>query len=134
MPMDPMIQTATLSLAWFITGVVAGRHLMPQKRKKSNRSKRAPGGGGGRSGVSELYVGNLPYGCSERELRKMFSRHGQVVSVRLIKNRSNGKSKGFGFVEMPDSDVPGAVKALSGKPMKGRKLVVNEAKSRARRR
>jgi len=129
-----MIRTAIWSLAWFITGVMAGRHLIPRKqnknRSRNSKSKRSPG----KSGVSELYVGNLPYGCSERDVRKMFSRYGQVTSVRLIKNRSNGKSKGFGFVEMPNSDIPAAVKALSGKPMKGRKLVVNEARSRARKR
>ncbi len=120
-----------LSLAWFLAGLLAGRRLAPAK-KKSKRDRRPSGRQEGRRGTSEVYVGNLPYGCTERDLRKMFSSYGQVSSVRLIKNRSNGKSKGYGFVEMPSSDIPAAVKALSGKPMKGRKLVVNEAKSRAR--
>lgn len=129
MPIDPMTNVAMLSLAWFVTGVLAGRMLStPKKSPKRSARRRSPGG----RSTSEVYVGNLPYGYTERDIRKLFSPHAQVAGVRLIKNRANGKSKGYGFVEMPNSDIPAAIKALSGRAMKGRKLVVNEAKSRAR--
>ena len=63
----------------------------------------------------------------------IFDKYGKVSSARIIKNKFNGKSKGFGFVEMPDaSEAEAAVQALNGKDVQGRKLVVNEAKSRSR--
>ena len=81
----------------------------------------------------ELYVGNLPYKTSERELIKLFEKHGNVISARLIKNKGNGKSRGYGFIEMAtQDDADKAVKAMSGAEVHGRKLVVNEAKSQSR--
>ena len=63
----------------------------------------------------------------------MFSEFGKVASVRIIKNQYNGKSKGYGFVEMSSrNDAGSAVKSLNGKEHKGRKIVVNEAKTRSR--
>ena len=93
------------------------------------------GGAGARSDsdVVEMYVGNLSYNVSEKDLRGEFEPYGEVVSVRIIKNRFNGKSKGFGFVEIAGrNDASQAVRALNGKDIKGRKVVVNEAKSEAR--
>ena len=67
-------------------------------------------------------------------LSKAFEPHGKVISARIIRNKFNNKSKGFGFVMMADEkEADDAVKALNGKDLDGRKLVVNEAKSRARR-
>lgn len=81
----------------------------------------------------ELYVGNLPYDTSEKDLEKTFGEFGAVASIRIISNRVSGKSKGFGFIEMADQrGATAAVEAMDGHEMKGRKLVVNEAKSRTR--
>lgn len=81
----------------------------------------------------ELYVGNLPYDTSESDLERIFSEFGAVASIRVIGNRMSGKSKGFGFVEMADQQgATAAAQAMNGRELKGRKLVVNEAKSRNR--
>jgi RNA recognition motif-containing protein len=78
-----------------------------------------------------IYVGNLPYGATEDELRQAFEAYGQVSSVKIIMDRETGRSKGFGFVEMPMSgEANQAISGLSGTPMNGRPLRVNEAQAR----
>ncbi len=76
-----------------------------------------------------IYVGNLPFGASEDELRQMFAEFGQVSSVSIIKDHITGQSRGFAFVEMPDG-VQGqaAITGVNGKPMGSRPLKVNEAR------
>ena len=79
----------------------------------------------------DIYVGNLPYEITEEELRATFEAYGQVTSVRIIKDRETGRSRGFGFVEMPStSEGQAAIAALNGRPFKGRPLTVNEARGR----
>ena len=81
-------------------------------------------------GSIEIYVGNLSYDLTEDQLRKEFEAFGKVNSARIITNRFNGKSKGFGFVHMPNrAEVDAALKALSDKEFLGRKLKCNEAKN-----
>ena len=81
-------------------------------------------------GSVEIYVGNLSYDMTEDQLRKEFEAYGTVNSARIITNKYNGKSKGFGFVHMPNrAEVDAAVKALSDKEILGRKLKCNEAKN-----
>jgi len=81
----------------------------------------------------EIYVGNLSYNVKEGDLSKTFKKYGAVQNVRIITNLQNGKSKGFGFVEMPNrAEAQRAIEDLDDKDIKGRKLVVNEAKSQAR--
>ena len=66
-------------------------------------------------------------------MRRAFETYGKVASARLIKNKFNGKSRGYGFVEMPDrGQAMAAIRALNGNEIKGRRIVVNEAKSEAR--
>ena len=78
-----------------------------------------------------LYVGNLPYGVTEDDLRAAFSEFGEVSSVNVISDKFSGQSKGFGFVEMPDnSEADTAIKALNGSEMQGRNIKVNQAKPR----
>lgn len=82
-----------------------------------------------------IYVGNLPYEVSDEELREVFARFGQVASANVIKDRQSGKSKGFGFVEMPtQSEAQAAIAGLNGKELKGRTLNVSEARPRSDRR
>ena len=81
-----------------------------------------------------IYVGNLSYDCTETDLREAFSAHGEVDSVRLITDRDTGRSKGFGFVEMPnDTEAQAAMEALNGTEMMERTIKVNEARPRQER-
>lgn len=81
-------------------------------------------------GSVEIYVGNLSYDMTEDQLRKEFEAYGKVNSARLITNRMSGKSKGFGFVQMPDrAEAEKAVAALNDKDIMGRKMKCNEAKN-----
>jgi RNA recognition motif-containing protein len=76
-----------------------------------------------------IYVGNLPFGVSEDEVRQAFAAYGNVSAVSIIKDHVTGQSRGFGFVEMPDgTEGNAAIVALNGKPLKGRPLKVNEAR------
>ena len=76
----------------------------------------------------KLYVGNLAYSVNDSTLKDLFSQFGNVESARVISDRDSGQSKGFGFVEMADSDAQKAMGALNGKEHDGRALKVNEAK------
>ena len=79
-----------------------------------------------------IYVGNLSYEVAEEDLREAFEGFGRVASVKIIKDRWSGESKGFGFVEMPETaEAQSAIKGLSGKMLKGRALNVNEARPRS---
>ena len=78
-----------------------------------------------------IYVGNLSYEATEDDLRQAFEAFGQVASATIIKDKFSGRSKGFGFVEMPtDSEAQSAIGELNGKEVKGRALNVNEARPR----
>ena len=82
------------------------------------------------AGSVEIYVGNLSYDLTEDELKKLFTEYGEVSSARIVSNRFNGKSKGFGFVVMPNrSEAEKAIAAYSEKEYMGRKMRVNEAKN-----
>jgi RNA recognition motif-containing protein len=77
----------------------------------------------------KMYVGNLSRDISEDELRQEFAAFGVVDSVLLIKDKFSGLPKGFGFVEMPaQAEAEAAVAGLHDKELKGRKIVVNEAR------
>lgn len=84
--------------------------------------------------MMNIYVGNLPYGVTEEELRALFEEHGEVSSANVIIDRQTGRSKGFGFVEMPtDSEAETAINALNESPIKGRNIKVNQARPRTER-
>ena len=82
------------------------------------------------AGSVELYVGNLSYDMTEDQLRAEFEAFGKVNSVRLVMNRFNGKSKGFGFIQMPNRDeAERACAAINDKEIMGRRVKCNEAKN-----
>ncbi len=116
------------SIAWFVVGYLAGRHAT--LRQTGNRpASKDDSSESNREASDELYVGNLPYEVSDQDLKKAFRKFGKVLSARVIANKANGKSKGFGFVAMatpPQSDA--AIRGMHGKELRGRKLVVNRAK------
>ncbi|MGL1861499.1 MAG: RNA-binding protein [Pseudodesulfovibrio sp.] len=80
-----------------------------------------------------IYVGNLPWSCTEEEMRNAFAAYGEVTSVKLIEDRETGRPRGFGFVEMEDQGALEAIEALDGTDFGGRNIKVNEAKPRVER-
>ena len=81
-----------------------------------------------------IYVGNLSYGMSEDELRDAFGAFGEVSSVKILMDRETGRSRGFGFVEMPNNgEAETAIAQLNGKDIGGRALRINEARPREQR-
>jgi len=81
--------------------------------------------------MKKLYVGNLSYEVTEDELSQLFGQCGQVIGARIIKDRDTGRSKGFGFVEMQnDDEAIQAISRMKGHDLKGRPLMVDEARER----
>jgi RNA recognition motif-containing protein len=84
--------------------------------------------------VTNIYVGNLAFSTGEDELRNAFESYGQVSSVNIIKDRETGRSRGFAFVEMPNStEAHQAIEALNSSDIGGRNVTVNEARPRTER-
>ena len=78
-----------------------------------------------------IYVGNLSWGTSEEDLEKTFGEFGKVSSVSIVKDKYSGQSRGFGFVEMPDTgEANQAISSLNGTDLGGRNLTVNESRPR----
>ena len=80
--------------------------------------------------TTNIFVGNLPFSAEETSIRELFQEHGSVHSVRIITDRDTGRSRGFGFVEMPGEAANLAIEALNGVDFEGRPLRVNEARPR----
>ena len=79
-----------------------------------------------------IYVSNIAFNATTHDLRQLFESYGAVDKVSIITDRDTGQSRGFGFVEMPDSTAAkAAIQGLQGKELAGRTLTVNEAKPRA---
>jgi len=78
-----------------------------------------------------IYVGNLSFDATENDLREAFEKFGSVDSINIIKDNYSGRSKGFGFIEMPNNaEAQSAIDALNEKDLKGRALKVNKARPR----
>ena len=79
-----------------------------------------------------IYVGNLSYTTTEDSLRTAFSQYGDVSEATVVTDRETGRSRGFGFVTMPnDDEAKAAMEALNGSSLDGRSLRVNEAQAKA---
>jgi len=79
-----------------------------------------------------IYVGNLSYEITSDELRTTFSEFGKVDSADVVMERTTGRSRGYGFVEMPSTpEAEAAIAGLNGKTLKGRALTVNQARPRS---
>lgn len=79
-----------------------------------------------------IYVGNLSFSTTQEELENLFSQYGEVESVRIVRDRQTGRSRGFGFVEMNDEQGKVAIQELNGKEFGCRNILVNEAKQQER--
>ncbi|MFO7802942.1 MAG: RNA-binding protein [Desulfovermiculus sp.] len=80
--------------------------------------------------IKKMYVGNLAFQSTEDDIQELFSQFGEVKSVNLITDRETGRSRGFAFVEMPESEADAAMQSLDGTSFEGRNLKVNEARPR----
>ena len=81
-----------------------------------------------------IYVGNLSYEATEADIRQAFEAHGEVASVSIIMDKMTGRSRGFGFVEMPDqAQAQAALNGLNLQELRGRAITVNEARPKAER-
>ncbi|MQY78929.1 MAG: RNA-binding protein [Bacteroidetes bacterium] len=78
-----------------------------------------------------IYVGNLHYNVTEDELKEVFNGYGEVISAKIITDKYSGRSKGFGFIEMPnDSEAKKAIDGVNGTEIGGREVKVNQARER----
>ncbi|MCD8548376.1 MAG: RNA-binding protein [Aeromonadaceae bacterium] len=124
-----------LLLGGLLTPLAAGvtREAAPRNRHSPNRvatpTQSSPSDPAeAYTGESKtLYVGNLPYRANEAAVRKLFAEHGEVISVRLVKDKDTGKRRGYGFVEMPIADADAAIAALNETEYLQRTLKVREA-------
>jgi RNA recognition motif-containing protein len=77
----------------------------------------------------KIFIGNLSYNVTEGDLRQAFETFGQVTSTAIVKDPNSHRSKGFGFVEMPDAaEARSAIMSLNGQALKGRTITTNEAR------
>ena len=84
--------------------------------------------------MKKIFVGNFAFSTTESDLRQWFEPHGAVESATVVTDRDTGRSRGFGFVEMPNnSEADAAIAALNGKDGGGRPLTVNEARPKTER-
>ena len=81
--------------------------------------------------MTKLYVGNLPFTATDESVRALFEPHGTIDKLALINARETGRPRGFGFIEMSDSDASRAMNALNGKDFEGRPLRISEAQERS---
>jgi RNA recognition motif-containing protein len=75
-----------------------------------------------------LYVGNLPWATTDKDLAEFFSDSTEVIASRVITDRATGRSKGFGFIEIPEENVEKVISNMNGRELGGREIIVNEAK------
>ena len=81
----------------------------------------------------KLYVGNLSFDVTDKDLEELFAQAGEIQSTAVITDRGTGQSRGFGFVEMgSNNEAQNAIEQFNGQELKGRALKVNEAKDRER--
>jgi RNA recognition motif-containing protein len=81
-----------------------------------------------------IYISSLSFNVNDEDLKDVFSDYGEVASAKVITDKFTGKSKGFGFVEMPNTEeAKNAIKELNGAQYDGRKINVNEARPREER-
>ena len=97
--------------------------MRPEARPRRQKSHE-------KRGAESVYVSNLPWGATDEDINELFGRFGQVHQTTIITDRRTGRSKGFGFVDMPRPAAESAIEALHGSSMDGRDLTVRFAKPR----
>lgn len=125
LPASAALVAGLVFLAAFIAPLVSSASTQSHSSSTNNSADTGD--------VRTLYVGNLPYRANETAVRELFSNHGSVLSVRLMKDKHTGKRRGFGFVEMAANDLDNAITALNDTEFQQRTLKVREAKERPER-
>lgn len=139
-PAHAIVAVVAALIVGFVVGRMSKRGNKPEAKKQAGESRKKgprqplpntePARQPVPAGSVEIYVGNLSYDLTDEELKKLFVEYGTVSSARIVLNRYNGKSKGFGFVVMPNrAEAEKAIAAYSEKEFMGRKMRVNEAKN-----
>ncbi|MCP4984951.1 MAG: RNA-binding protein [Colwellia sp.] len=126
-PANAILVAGLVFLSSFIAPLIVGNPSARSNSSSSNDDAIS------NEEVKTLYVGNLPYRANETAVRELFSNHGSVLSVRLMKDKHTGKRRGFGFVEMAANDLDKAIAALNDTEFQQRTLKVREAKERPER-
>ncbi len=126
-PASPIVIACFVFISAFLAPLFAGNSSASSPSSASNVVSVSD------EDVRTLYVGNLPYRANETAVRELFSNHGSVLSVRLMKDKHTGKRRGFGFVEMAADDLDAAISALNDTEFQQRTLKVREAKERPER-
>jgi len=122
--MNPQgVPVASLFATGITLGTIFGGLLVALAPKSSAAAKVA-------SSSSNLYVGNLPFNAGSDDVKNLFSPYGEVIDIRLVKDRRSKRFKGYGFVEMDAAGAESAIKQLDGADYAGRTLRVNEAKKK----
>jgi len=106
-----------------LTGCIAGGLLAALCCARGASTKESPE-------TSVIYAGNLPFSASEDDVRKLFSRYGKVLDVRLVRIGRSGRNKGYGFVEMDARSAAKAIRALNETEFGGRTLRINTARKK----
>ena len=83
--------------------------------------------------MAKIFVANLPFSATDAEIEELFAQHGEVISAKLISDRTTGRALGYGFVEMDDAAAQTAIAALNGTDFGGRDLRVEIARERTER-
>jgi len=116
------VPAASLFATGITLGILFGGLLVALAPKPSQASQK--------EGSSNIYVGNLPFNAGQDDVKNLFSPFGEVVDIRMVKDRRSKRFKGYGFVEMDAAGAQEAIKRLDGKDYAGRTLRVNEAKKK----
>jgi RNA recognition motif-containing protein len=126
----PLVITGYVGLTLLVFLPLLGLRMIFPRRRSSGfmRSRRQEGG---KESVMKLFVGNLSFEVTGTDLRTAFAAYGQVSSADVVTDRESGRSRGFGFIEMPlRVNAVAAMQALDGTDMKGRSVNVSEARPR----
>ena len=122
---DLALSSTELSPALMLTiGIIIGGFVSQVIKSDTQQEQQA------NLSTTTLYVGNLPYRANEHVVRELFEQQGQVFSVRLLKDKNTGKRRGFGFVEMAESDAEKAISQLNEQEFQQRTLKVRKAKQK----
>ena len=113
--------------------VILGTAVFKNRPRRQKRPARSSSPASSSGDFVEIYVGNLSYDMVDDQLRALFAKYGVVQSARVITLRPSGKSKGYGFVEMPHrSEAEIAIKAINNTEVMGRRIRCNEAREDSR--
>jgi len=124
--LNSTIPTSFIFAAGLLIGCVAGGLLVALAPTKS-----APDGvDRADSGTSNLYVGNLPFNAGQDDIKNLFVPYGEVIDIRMVRDRRSKRFKGYAFVEMNTGGAKAAIKQLNDNDYAGRTLRVNEAQKK----